>query len=1369
MDKLRLHKEEMPAYLDKEVLSADRDKFGHTHLADALRGLIENEKHRPPYSVGLLGKWGTGKSTVKEIYLHDLKNDEIKNGDGTKRRDRVYTITFNAWKYGGETDIRKSLFRHIFLKIGGKHEEADRHLFKTVESTEFQRKPFSEICTEFTDHVPGLLIVGFFVLLFSALVTLIAWAFGSEDPFTVSIGLLTSAGVVAWLVQKFFSNLMLLSARKPMHITSPPSQTIEEFESLFLAQMKKFKKGGICSDKGKNVQQIVVFVDDLDRLTADEMVSGLDGIRSLIEMASHEMPDDTGIVFVISCDEERVADVLSKRRAYGELSANVSNIQDARRYLDRIFQFRLEIPPFPKRDMRNFVLSLVETEYPALQADLEQRKIDNTELVDRMIHPAVQSPRNAIQILNLFAQSWWLGVLREYKAVGSENPGGLGEGVVTGHPLTLAVVCVIRTDFPDFHQALQRNPRIFDYFIDRFIRPEPLQALPTEIHEELAVFATKQPEKNRWEVKPQHRGLRQFMSYTQDVRRPYSLQPFLALSQDSVSRKHGDKAVPIEEALRTSDSIALLDAVGLTGSTEPLPPDFGTLLADLIDDLLTETPTIQDNVAFTVAQLDQRIPEKDKRRVLGFIIRRAGGSGDLRWRVGPSKLQTLASYAEKEELQVLGRSLIEDLVSDETKVLLPSLERPSLSEGRNLTEITASMILEIMEKTELPPIASQQFGDWLLNRSVKISGQSDQIPLTWLEEKLLAHEDIILPMIRNDYPHIIAEELSREEPEQLDLAIITDRASRVFDYFFEQGTQTRVKLWDYLKSFATLRQSSLVALAFSKFSQWYNDVDTDSADDIFEALGTRLAKNEEDAGTWPLDDEEETLRDIFVDLAEALQSFSNDGISNMIHLAQGWSNTSLRSGSAARIYSVIQEVDFEQWVTLSTQWTERLFTDLPEACQEILIAAANQKDAPEEMRMELASSIASLCSPIEFDNHKIASLSRILCLLDKSLLHASPFAEQIEEFVNDTIMLITQSPDNSAVLKVRTLGDNLDKLPVEKAHQLLDSLSDIQWDIVPSVYKEFSEKWPMPASEGGIDFAAQNLFDVGIDAFDNLEQSEEGVQLLKSLDNLQRRARLDQEDNQGRLVHRACGFWSYAPETAENIVGQYPDTRRTPELLSGLAEKVSEISTGDDDDRERLLEFLLCEVGRANAEDIQKVTTRLLSERPQEIDGLPNPVLALWVAAVSRLDPQILVDTLVSDEYINDDQAVHLYNHVLNKLEHISDEHFFEIFRETLSTADGREKTADVVVRSIGNVADRLLISDGQKRRLCEAALSVFSEIPNRERKANLAKVCTPFGLKNVIVDGEYKNHMSEDDLEIIEGFTGKISKKGIFGRDLEK
>ena len=979
----------MSAYLDKEVSSADRDKFGHAHLADALRCIIEDEKHCPPYSIGLLGKWGTGKSTVKEIYLHDLKNDETKKEGDIKRRDLIYTITFNAWKYGGEADIRKSLFRHIFLQIDGTRAEADRHLFKTVESSESQRKSCGEIWAEITDHAVGLFIAVFFVFLFFVLTILTKSVFGSGDLYAILASLLSSAGIVGLLIHNFFSNLAGLSMRKPVYTTSGPSQTIEEFEDLFLAQLKKFKKKGLSSGKGKDVRRIVVFIDDLDRLTADEMVNGLDGIRSLIEMASHEMLGDTGIVFVISCDEERVADALSNRRRSDADQPTASNIQDARRYLDRIFQFRLEILPFPKRDMRNFVLSLLETEYSALQADLEQRKIDRTQLVDRMIHPAVQNPRNAIQIVNLFAQSWWLSVLRESETVDSNGPGGLGEGVITGHPLTLAIICVIKTDFPDFHQALQRNPRIFDHFIDRFVRLEPLKVLPARIREDLVVFAAEQLKEGRWEVKPRHRGLRQFMSYTQDVRRPYSIQPFLALSQDPVSRKHGDKAVPVEEALRTSDSVALLEAVGLTGSTAMFPHDFGTLLTDLIDDLRAETPTIQDNVAFTVAQLDQRIPREDKRRILWFVMHRAGDSETLRWRVGTSKLQNLLPYAEKEDLRALGYLLIEDIAGDETKVLLSSLESPSLREGRDLAASAATIVLEIMkQKVELPQESWQQFHRWLLHRTVRIAGKSEQMPLSWLENKLSDYEDVLLPIIRDEYPRIVAEELSQEQPQFLNLIPITDRVGKVFDHFFEQGAQTRVKLWNYLKDFAGLRQPSFVALAFSKFTRWRSDVDTDSANSIFAALGARLIKNEEDADMWPLDNEE-TLRGIFVELAETLGSFSKEGVSNMVWLAQNWSKTSVRSRSrsAARIYSVIKRVDFEQLMILNAQWVERFSTDLPEACREMLIATAIQKDVPEELRRALVSRFMSLRGLTKLDDHKFGEFLRLWPLLDESILH----------------------------------------------------------------------------------------------------------------------------------------------------------------------------------------------------------------------------------------------------------------------------------------------------------------------------------------------------------------------------------------------
>ncbi len=59
----------LPVILDSEINTSAEDRFGHKHLAEALKHLIEDENHKPPYSIGLLGGWGTGKSSIKKMGL----------------------------------------------------------------------------------------------------------------------------------------------------------------------------------------------------------------------------------------------------------------------------------------------------------------------------------------------------------------------------------------------------------------------------------------------------------------------------------------------------------------------------------------------------------------------------------------------------------------------------------------------------------------------------------------------------------------------------------------------------------------------------------------------------------------------------------------------------------------------------------------------------------------------------------------------------------------------------------------------------------------------------------------------------------------------------------------------------------------------------------------------------------------------------------------------------------------------------------------------------------------------------------------------------------------------------------------------------
>lgn len=142
---------DMRALLDRELKDAGDDAFGHRDFARALRGLVESPENAPPFSVGLLGRWGTGKSSIKGIYLSSLEDDAATDRRGRKRADRFRTITFNAWRFGGE-NIKRALLREVYLKLGGEEPALNDRLFRQVHRTAQERRPWAEFFQDLLDR-----------------------------------------------------------------------------------------------------------------------------------------------------------------------------------------------------------------------------------------------------------------------------------------------------------------------------------------------------------------------------------------------------------------------------------------------------------------------------------------------------------------------------------------------------------------------------------------------------------------------------------------------------------------------------------------------------------------------------------------------------------------------------------------------------------------------------------------------------------------------------------------------------------------------------------------------------------------------------------------------------------------------------------------------------------------------------------------------------------------------------------------------------------------------------------------------------------------------------------------------------------------
>jgi len=557
-----------------------------------------------------------------------------------------------------------------------------------------------------------------------------------------------------------------------------------------------------------------------------------------------------------------------------------------------------------------------------------------------------------------------------------------------------------------------------------------------------------------------------------------------------------------------------------------------------------------------------------------------------------------------------------------------------------------------------------------------------------------------------------------------------------------------------------LRQPPFVALVFTKFAAWHDDADTAAANSIFAAMGARLAEYESDSTAAPLNDEP-ALRDIFTGIAEMRASFDPDSIGHMAALCGEWSKSPERAASAAKIYDVLAKADPTRQAALGRDWANRFFTDLPAVCQRAIFLTAGHADAPSELRTAIAATIAALRGAKALNEYQTEAFTRLFSTLDPAILNSTFFAEQVNQLIDDTVNLVTQNPANYLVSKMRAFGSSLSKLQPEKAPQLLNSLAQLQPQpqILASVYSEMAEVWPVPAAEGGLDYAAQKLFNAGIGVCPQLGQSAEAVQLLKSLDSLHRRARLDQAGNRDRLVACAYGLWSHAPAKSETLFRGYPEAKRSPEQLVALVQAAASTEHGEGADLYKMLAALVHEIDAAGAEATRGATVNLLAAPAAKTDGPPDPVLALWAKAVAGHDPAPLID-IFGDSQINDEQAVRLYHRILDNVHRLTDAQFIAVLRQVLPVPDGRDKTADALVRSLPDVAAQIFASDEQHRSLCKGVLSIFANVPKRERKAELAKVCAPLGLRHVVVDSDYIESMATDDIEIIEQSTGKIRRK---------
>ncbi|MDT9720642.1 P-loop NTPase fold protein [Paenibacillus sp. ClWae2A] len=415
-----------PLYLqDSPVTSRQEDKFQYGQMADIIYELLE--EGQLPLHIGLMGSWGTGKTSVLRLLETKVKAE--------RKNDRKYLLKFiNVWKFADDApSLHRKIVREVEAALKVKKNKSIDHTESTIEMRKtsgiwsiFQRELWKK-------H-------GFIMAIYSLTLILITilyeWIFNLKDAWALSFTSSTTLLIImigTALLNKSGVELTYQTTKNELAL-----QHGDQFEHRFESAVSDYLK----ANKGKKL--ILVF-DDLDRLPPKQLVAALNTIKTFLRSKQ--------CAFIVPCDEEVLLEGISS--AFTEKKMSNLSVSE---FLNKTFDLQLHLPHVEKVNMRSYAKNLL-SEQRIRWTLHENMPVDR--LLGILIHTGIRTPRQVKKILNAYAFDWYLAFKRDAEA---------GVNFLRKHPNEIAIFTVLKTDFPNYYHYVSQNPLTLRQPIEEQIR-----------------------------------------------------------------------------------------------------------------------------------------------------------------------------------------------------------------------------------------------------------------------------------------------------------------------------------------------------------------------------------------------------------------------------------------------------------------------------------------------------------------------------------------------------------------------------------------------------------------------------------------------------------------------------------------------------------------------------------------------------------------------------------------------------------------------------------------------------------------------------------------------------------------------------------
>ena len=114
-------------YSDKPIINNNEDLLDRRNFAKLLANTLVNLKSEDTFTIGMFGKWGTGKTSIVNMALHEI--DELQKND----EDKPIVVRFEPWHFTDSTQLLSQFFIRLSNEFKSKKDKNLTKIGKAIE------------------------------------------------------------------------------------------------------------------------------------------------------------------------------------------------------------------------------------------------------------------------------------------------------------------------------------------------------------------------------------------------------------------------------------------------------------------------------------------------------------------------------------------------------------------------------------------------------------------------------------------------------------------------------------------------------------------------------------------------------------------------------------------------------------------------------------------------------------------------------------------------------------------------------------------------------------------------------------------------------------------------------------------------------------------------------------------------------------------------------------------------------------------------------------------------------------------------------------------------------------------------------------